>query len=33
VESKPGETTTFFFTIPSLPHVEASKEEAETIPA
>jgi PAS domain S-box-containing protein len=33
VESTPGETTTFFFTIPSLPHVEASKEEAETIPA
>ncbi|HKF66931.1 MAG TPA: ATP-binding protein [Vicinamibacterales bacterium] len=31
-ESIPGETTTFFFTIPSLPNVTPSKEHADTVP-
>jgi PAS domain S-box-containing protein len=32
-ESVPGQTTTFFFTIPSLPTAEISKERAETVSA
>jgi len=31
-ESIPDETTTFFFTIPSLPNVTPSKEHADTVP-
>jgi signal transduction histidine kinase len=31
-ESIPGETTTFFFTIPSLPNVTSSKEHVDTVP-